>query len=132
MKEERYFYVPEASDSNELPVDEAIHAVRVLRLKESDEIFLMDGKGSFYKAFITLTNSKHCYYKIEQSLPQTKSWTGYLHLAIAPTKDISRVEWLAEKATEIGFDEISFLNCHYSERKTSDRTYSNISNETEP
>ena len=64
MKEERYFYVPEASNSNELPVDEAIHAVRVLRLKESDEIFLMDGKGSFYKAFITLTNSKHCY-KIE-------------------------------------------------------------------
>ena len=109
MKEERYFYVPEASNSNELPVDEAIHAVRVLRLKESDEIFLMDGKGSFYK---------HCYYKIEQSLPQTKSWTGYLHLAIAPTKDISRVEWLVEKATEIGFDEISFLNCHYSERKT--------------
>lgn len=118
MKEERYFYVPEVSNSNELPVDEAIHAVRVLRLKESDEIFLMDGKGSFYKAFITLTNSKHCYYKIEQSLPQTKSWTGYLHLAIAPTKDISRVEWLVEKATEIGFDEISFLNCHYSERKT--------------
>lgn len=117
MKEARYFYVPNATEHNELPTDEAIHAIRVLRLKIGDDIFLIDGKGTFYEAVVTLANSKHCLYKITQTLVQNKTWRGHIHLAIAPTKDISRIEWLVEKATEIGFDEISFLNCQFSERK---------------
>lgn len=117
MKEARYFYVPNATEDNELPTDEAIHAIRVLRLKVGDDIFLIDGKGTFYEAVVTLANSKHCLYKITQTLVQNKTWKGHIHLAIAPTKDISRIEWLVEKATEIGFDEISFLNCQFSERK---------------
>lgn len=117
MKEARYFYVPNATEHNELPTDEAIHAIRVLRLKIGDDIFLIDGKGSFYEAVVTLANSKHCLYKITQTLVQNNTWKGHIHLAIAPTKDISRIEWLVEKATEIGFDEISFLNCQFSERK---------------
>lgn len=117
MKEARYFYVPNATEHNELPTDEAIHAIRVLRLKIGDDIFLIDGKGNFYEAVVTLANSKHCLYKITQTLVQNKTWKGHIHLAIAPTKDISRIEWLVEKATEIGFDEISFLNCQFSERK---------------
>ena len=36
---------------------------------------------------------------------------------IAPTKMLDRVEWMLEKATEIGVDEVSFLNCQFSERK---------------
>lgn len=117
MKEARYFYVPNATEHNELPTDEAIHAIRVLRLKIGDDIFLIDGKGNFYEAVVTLANSKHCLYEITQTLVQNKTWNGHIHLAIAPTKDISRIEWLVEKATEIGFDEISFLNCQFSERK---------------
>lgn len=117
MKEARYFYVPNATEHNELPTDEAIHAIRVLRLKIGDDIFLIDGKGTFYEAVVTLANSKHCLYKITQTLVQNKTWKGHIHLAIAPTKDISRIEWLVEKVTEIGFDEISFLNCQFSERK---------------
>lgn len=117
MKEARYFYVPNATEDNELPTDEAIHAIRVLRLKIGDDIFLIDGKGTFYEAVVTLANSKHCLYEITQTLVQNKTWKGHIHLAIAPTKDISRIEWLVEKATEIGFDEISFLNCQFSERK---------------
>ena len=117
MKEARYFYVPNATAHNELPTDEAIHAIRVLRLKIGDDIFLIDGKGNFYEAVVTLANSKHCLYEITQTLVQNKTWKGHIHLAIAPTKDISRIEWLVEKATEIGFDEISFLNCQFSERK---------------
>lgn len=117
MKEARYFYIPNATEHNELPTDEAIHAIRVLRLKIGDDIFLIDGKGTFYEAVVTLANSKHCLYKITQTLVQNKTWKGHIHLAIAPTKDISRIEWLVEKATEIGFDEISFLSCQFSERK---------------
>lgn len=117
MKEIRFFYVPEASTKAELPADEAVHAVRVLRLHTGDEIFLMDGEGCFYKARVGETSNKRCAYTIEETLPQQKEWRGHLHLVIAPTKDIGRIEWLVEKATEIGFDEISFLNCQFSERR---------------
>lgn len=117
MKEERYFYVPDAETSTELPQDEAVHATRVLRIKEGDGIFLMDGNGSFYKAQITMATNKRCSYKIIEKLPQETIWKGKIHIAMAPTKMMDRVEWMAEKITEIGIDELSFLNCQYSERK---------------
>ncbi|MDD7722444.1 MAG: RsmE family RNA methyltransferase, partial [bacterium] len=44
-------------------------------------------------------------------------WSSYLHIAVAPTKNMDRMEWFAEKATEIGIDEINCLNCRFSERK---------------
>ena len=117
MKEVRYFYVPEAATQVELPAEEATHALRVLRLKGGDEIFLMDGEGSFYRAEVTATSSKRCLYEIKEAMPQERAWKGHIHLAIAPTKMMERIEWMAEKATEIGFDELSFLNCQFSERK---------------
>lgn len=116
MKEERFFYVPDAADSKELPEQEAQHAVRVLRLKEGDEIWLMDGTGNFYRAEVGIVYQRRCFYKIIETLPQQKSWHGYIHLAIAPTKMIDRMEWLVEKATEIGVDEITFLECKFSDR----------------
>lgn len=117
MKEARYFYVPQAVEKNELPAEEATHALRVLRLKPGDELFLMDGEGVFYEAHVTQAD-KHCYYEIDKALPQPKTWSAHIHLGIAPTKMMERIEWLAEKATEIGFDELSFLHCKFSERKT--------------
>ena len=117
MKEARYFFVPDAAHQTELPVDEAMHALRVLRLKGGDEIFLMDGVGNYYRAQVTIAATHHCYYEILEHLPQEPEWTGHLHLAIAPTKMMERMEWFAEKATEIGVDEISFLNCKFSERR---------------
>lgn len=117
MKEARYFYVPDAAHVTELPPEEARHAVSVLRLKAGDEIFLMDGMGTFYQANVTLAATKHCMYDIVKTLPQQKTWKGHVHLAIAPTKMMDRMEWMIEKMTEVGFDEITFLNCRYSERK---------------
>lgn len=116
MKEVRYFYAPDAATATELPHDEATHAVRVLRLQAGDEIFLMDGKGVFYTAEITLATQKKCMYRITDSEQQQPAWKGRIHLAIAPTKMMDRIEWMAEKATEIGFDELSFLSCRFSER----------------
>ncbi|MBP5570259.1 MAG: 16S rRNA (uracil(1498)-N(3))-methyltransferase [Prevotella sp.] len=117
MKEARYFYVPKADTQTELPQDEASHALRVLRLQTGDELFLMDGEGVFYRAEVAMTSNKHCCYDILERLPQEKTWKGHIHLAMAPTKMMERVEWMAEKATEIGFDELSFLNCQFSERR---------------
>lgn len=117
MKETRFFYVPDAAQQNELPPDEAMHAMRVLRLKGGDEIFLMDGVGNFYRAQVTIAATHHCYYEILETLPQEPQWNGHFHLAVAPTKMIDRMEWMVEKATEVGIDEISFLDCAFSERR---------------
>ena len=117
MKEARYFYVPKAGELDELPQEEAQHAIRVLRLVEGDEIFLMDGEGVFFRAEVTLAQGKHCHYRIIESIPQEKGWKGHLHIAMAPTKMMERVEWMVEKATEIGVDEFSFPLCKFSERK---------------
>lgn len=118
MKETRYFYVPNAGQEKEMPAEEALHALRVLRIKSGDDINLMDGVGNFYRAEVTLAATKRCLYEVREILPQQPAWHGHVHLAIAPTKMMDRIEWMAEKATEIGFDELSFLNCKFSERKT--------------
>ena len=117
MKEVRYFFVPDAAHQTELPSDEAMHALRVLRLQSGDELYLMDGVGNYYRAQVTIAATHHCYYEVLEQLPQEPQWKGHIHLAIAPTKMMDRIEWLVEKATEVGFDEVSFLNCQFSERK---------------
>lgn len=118
MKETRYFFVPNAQNIHELPDDEAVHAVRVLRLTAGDDMMLMDGEGSFYKAKVTLATQKRCLYDIVEILPQERQWQGYVHLAIAPTKLMERIEWMTEKAVEVGIDELSFLDCQFSERRS--------------
>lgn len=64
MKEIRYFYTPEAPISQELPEEEAAHAVRVLRLQAGDEMMLMDGHGNFFRAEVTMASQKHCLYRV--------------------------------------------------------------------
>ena len=111
------FYTPDIETSCEMPDEEAGHCLRVLRLGIGDEVMLTDGKGSFYKAVISAATNKRCQLKVIEVLPQEKGWNGWLHVAMAPTKNMDRTEWFAEKATEIGFDELTFLNCRFSERK---------------
>ena len=118
MKESRFFYVPDAATASQLPEEEANHAIRVLRLKEGDEMMLMDGCGSFYRAEVSLVKGRQCRYRIVEKQPQQAGWGGRVRLAVAPTKMNDRIEWLAEKATEVGIDELSFLNCQFSERRS--------------
>lgn len=118
MKEIRYFYVPNASSAGELPDEEAKHAVRVLRLQSGDRMLLVDGEGGLFDAEVGVATGKHCLYNIVEKLPSRREWRGHITLAIAPTKMMDRIEWMAEKATEIGFDNLCFLDCKFSERKT--------------
>ncbi|WP_321480964.1 16S rRNA (uracil(1498)-N(3))-methyltransferase [uncultured Bacteroides sp.] len=111
------FYTPDILTNPELPKEEAAHCIRVLRLSTGDEITLTDGKGNFYLAEITAASNKRCSVIIKETKPQETLWHGHLHIAMAPTKNMDRNEWFAEKATEIGLDELTFLNCRYSERK---------------
>ena len=95
---------------------ESKHIVRVLRLKEKDSILLTDGQGYFYKAIVYDASPKKCTVEILNKEQQEKH-NYYLHIAIAPTKNIDRFEWFLEKATEIGVDEISPIITKNSERK---------------
>ena len=117
MKETRYFYVPDAASATELPADEASHAVRVLRMKPGDEMVLMDGVGTFFKAEVAVASPHHCVYRVVEEMPQLPQWHGRYHIAMAPTKLMDRTEWMLEKVTEIGVDEVSLLNCDNSERR---------------
>ena len=111
------FYAPDIATNPELPEEEANHCVRVLRLNEGDEILVTDGKGTFYKAAIRRANTKHCEISILEIWRQPELWNFKLHIAVAPTKNMDRMEWFVEKATEIGIDTITCLNCRFSERK---------------
>jgi 16S rRNA (uracil1498-N3)-methyltransferase len=117
MKEIHLFYAPEASTTGLLPAEEASHAVRVLRLAEGDHIFVTDGMGFFHEAEITIASPKKCHISIVNSTSGEQTWLGEIHLAVAPTKNMDRMEWLAEKVTEIGINSFTFLNCQNSERR---------------
>jgi 16S rRNA (uracil1498-N3)-methyltransferase len=101
--------------------EESGHAIRVLRLKENDAIIAVDGKGNRYEAQISVADAKRCRIRITGISQEFEKRNYRLHLAVAPTKNSDRMEWLIEKATEIGLDEFTPLCCRYSERKNIQR-----------
>ncbi len=111
------FYVPNLASGNVLPEEESQHAIKVLRLQVGSEIRVVDGIGGFYNARIINPHPKHCDFEIIDSQNEFGKRDYKLHIAIAPTKNIERLEWFIEKATEIGIDEITPLVCRFSERK---------------
>lgn len=111
------FYTPDILSSGEMPEEESNHAVKVLRLAEGDEVVLIDGKGTFHKALISRAHHKRCGVQIVENYPEENHWPFKIHVAVAPTKNMDRIEWFAEKATEMGIDAITLLKCRYSERK---------------
>ena len=114
------FYDPTLSiDTKEFRFDktESKHIVRVLRKKEGDILHITNGKGMLFSGRISSALASHCVIKIELVEQKPKPWDYYLHIAIAPTKNMDRLEWFIEKATEIGIDEISLIICARSERK---------------
>lgn len=112
------FYTPEISGTNyTLDETESKHCVRVLRLEKGDQITLVDGRGGFYTAEITYPNPKRCMVDVIKSEQNFGLRKFQVHIAIAPTKSIERIEWFLEKATEIGISRITPLLCQHSERK---------------
>ena len=98
-----------------LDAEESRHAVRVLRLREGDEINVTDGRSNLYTCQIVEANDKACCTQTLFTLHSPLS-TPRFHLAVAPTKNPSRMEWLVEKAVEMGVAEITLLQCDHSER----------------
>ena len=99
-----------------LSEDESKHAVRVLRLGLGDAVALLDGCGGRYTAAVAEANPKRCQLRITHH-EAVASRPYFTHVAVAPTKNLDRLEWFVEKAVEIGVERISFLRCARSERR---------------
>ena len=112
------FYTPEISSHiYTLEEQESKHCIRVLRLKKGDIIHLTDGKGNLFESKIIQDNPKKCIVEVTDVQKEVGKRDFKLHIAIAPTKNIARTEWFAEKATEIGIEDITPVICDHSERK---------------
>ena len=111
------FFIENPESEIILSKEESRHATKVLRKKEGEILNFTDGKGGFYKAEITVSDTKNCRLQIISSEQKPKQHKYHLHIAIAPTKNMDRYEWFLEKATEIGIDEITPIICEHSERK---------------
>lgn len=112
------FYTPDINSNNyTLNEEESKHCSKVLRLGVGDVVHLIDGRGGLYKAQINEANKKHVQLLVFEHQQEYGKRNHHLHIAIAPTKNIDRLEWFLEKATEIGIDEITPIICDRSERK---------------
>lgn len=112
------FYAYKIEDSFAyLDQEEASHCTKTLRKNIGDTISFTDGCGGIYEGKITAISKKDCQLQIIKKIESAIQKKFKLHLAIAPTKNIDRLEWFLEKATELGVDEITFILCQRSERK---------------
>lgn len=100
-----------------LDQDESGHCIKVLRHRAGDEISVIDGCGTLYRCRITSDSHKGVEAMV---LSSEEGWGGHgyrLHMAVCPTKNNDRYEWFAEKACEIGMDEVSPVIGEHSERR---------------
>ncbi len=114
----RLFYdadiAPDAS-SHTLSEDESKHVIRVLRLTEGDTIGILDGKGRTFHCDISHAHPKKCQLNVRTITLETPD-AATIHIAVAPTKQMERIEWFVEKAVEIGVTKITLLDCKNGER----------------
>ena len=114
------FYTPHITEDDEvftLSKDESHHAVKVLRIKEGDEIHTTNGQGLMVRAVVELASPSMLKVKVVERIDDFQRRDYKIHVAIAPTKMNERMEWFLEKATEVGVDEITPIICHHSERR---------------
>jgi 16S rRNA (uracil1498-N3)-methyltransferase len=112
------FYAPDISDGQLLlSPEESAHCIRTLRHQAEDVIHLVNGKGEKYEAVISDPHPKICTVRQVQLIEKQDIKRPIIHLAIAPTKNLDRIEWMIEKLCELGIPKVTFIQCHRSERK---------------
>jgi 16S rRNA (uracil1498-N3)-methyltransferase len=112
------FYTPDLErDHFLLPEEESRHCSKVLRLQEGDRVQLVDGRGTRYTALLSQVGGKKCQVEILEQEKEFGLQPFHIHIAVAPPKNMDRLEWFMEKATEIGIQEVTLLQCQRSERK---------------
>lgn len=111
------FFAPDIETTLTLPESDSQHCIRVLRMNVGDLIQVTDGRGHRYVCRLVDTHSKHTAVEIVEREDVAKVWPNRIVVGVAPTKHMDRMEWMVEKLTEIGVDEIVMLKCDRSERK---------------
>lgn len=111
------FYAPDIASTGLLPESDSQHAVRVLRMREGDELLAVDGRGSVMRCRIVDAHPRRTAVEILNLTPEPLPWEQEIVAAVAPTKHMDRMEWLVEKLTEVGVNRIIPVLCDRSERK---------------
>ncbi len=111
------FYAPDPTSNGFLNEEESFHACRVLRIRKGDKIRILDGRGGLYEATIDCIDAKKTSYTNLETITQQPEPNYQIHLYVAPTKQMERMEWMVEKCCEFGVHEITFFNSKNSERK---------------
>jgi 16S rRNA (uracil1498-N3)-methyltransferase len=107
------------SDGNViLSPEESKHCTKVLRHKRGDVIHVIDGRGNFFVAELYDIDPESCKAKIKEKKNIAAKKDYRLHIAVSPTKNPDRIEWMLEKCTEMGADEFSFITCKRTEKPT--------------
>ena len=96
--------------------EEQQHIVKVLRMREGEEIFVTDGNGNLAKGNLVFEGKKVSL-DVKEIKENLTEFSPKLHIAIAPTKNIDRIEFFIEKATEMAISEITILQTEKTERK---------------
>lgn len=112
------FYSPDIAREPILPPEDSAHCCRVLRMRAGDRVEVVDGSGNCYECEILDPSPKATALKIIAVKHEPRHWQHDIVIAVAPTKNFDRMEWLAEKAVELGVSEIVFVECERSVRKT--------------
>ncbi len=111
------FYAPDIATDPVLPESESQHCARVLRMRAGDELIAIDGKGNRYRCRILDPHQRHTMVETLEVIPLERPWRHGITIAVAPTKNLDRMEWLVEKLTEVGVDRIIPVLCQRSERR---------------
>ena len=112
---DHWFFVPDSSSKEvSFPSEEAVHAAKVLRLQVGDGIQWLNGKGVRYTGKITVIDKRSLIATVTSSIidPQVVATV----LAVGQLHDASRMEWLVEKATELGVTELLLMRTDRVER----------------
>ena len=112
-----WFYAPDVATTCLLPESDSAHCVRVLRMRAGDALEVVDGRGNLYRCVLVDASPRAAEVDIREVVALPKVWTANITVAVAPTKNSDRIEWLVEKLVEIGVDRIVPLRCRHSERK---------------
>ena len=113
------FYTPDITgDDYVLSPEESKHCLRVLRMAEGEELVLVDGHGGWHEGVIVRADAKGCRVRVLRKQEHYGVRPFRLHLAVAPTKNADRMEWLVEKCREFGIEAITLLETVHSERRT--------------
>lgn len=111
------FFAPDIEATGSLPPDESRHCSKVLRHRAGDTICVIDGKGKRLTCEILDPDPRSTQVRIISAEQIENHWIPKITIAVAPTKNIDRIEWMIEKCVEIGIDRIVPILCEHSERK---------------